>query len=79
MCMDHFLIYNEMFNYVENVRNLRSNDQLLAYVPKTNTKFAENNLRYRGPVTWKSLPLSVKQSTSFEQLKEGVKEYNGFG
>ena len=72
-------IYCDMFNYVEHERNLRSSDQLLAIVPKTNTKFAENNLRYRGPVYWNSLPLHLKQSTSFEQFKKGVKNYGGLG
>ena len=72
-------IYNEMFNYTENVRSLRSTDQLLACIPKTNTRFAENNVRYRGPIHWNSLPLCLKQSPSFEQFKKGVKEYCGFG
>ena len=72
-------IYNDMFNFAEYARNLRSSDQMLASVPKTNTKFAENNLRYRGPVNWNSLPLCLKKIPSFEQFKKAMREYDGFG
>ena len=71
-------VYNNMFQYETPTHNLRSNDKLLAEIPRTNTKFGEHNVAYRGPVYWNHLPLNIKSCTSFEQLKVALRDYAGF-
>ncbi len=71
-------VYNGMFNFTNSSRDLRSNDLLLAAVPKVNTKFGEHNMAYRGPVYWNSLPFHIKSCPSFECFKTAIKKYDGF-
>ncbi len=71
-------IYNSMFNYSTATRDLRSNDLLLAIVPKVNTKFGENNMSYRGPIYYNSLPYHIKSCSSFECFKCAIKKYDGY-
>ena len=71
-------VFNNMFNYEQHSRELRSSDKLLADVPRTNTKFGEHNVAYRGPIYWNLLPLAIKSLLTFEQFKTAIKSYAGF-
>ena len=63
----------------ESERELRSNDALLAVVPKCRTQFGEKNFAYRAVITWNSLPYELKCALSIDCFKEGLRKYNGFG
>ena len=59
-------VYNDMFNYETYSQELRNSDKLIAEIPRTNTKFGEHNVAFRGPTYWNLLPLSLKSLTSFD-------------
>ncbi len=51
---------NEMLTLYVNERELRSNDEPNAVVPKCRTQWVEQNFAYRAVVYWNSLPLNLK-------------------
>ena len=71
-------VYNNLFNYAVYLRELRNSDKLLAEIPRTNTKFGEHNVAFRGPTHWNTLPFTLKSKPSFDQFKEAMKSYTGF-
>ena len=71
-------VYNNMYNFSCATRDLRSNDLLLANVPRVNTKFGENNMAFRGSVYYNSLPYHIKSAPSYESFKLAIKKYDGF-
>ena len=71
-------IYNNMFNFKDHRRELRSSDKLIATIPNMNMTFVEHNVAYRGPMYWNWLPYNIESSPTFDQCKAAVKSYNGF-
>ena len=70
---------NDMFEYYNPPRDLRSSNTMLATVPKCNTQIGTKNLRVRGPTYWNLLPCSIKASNLMNVLKQNIKSYQGFG
>ena len=69
---------NELVVLYVNERELRSNDSLLAIVPKCRTQFGERNFAYRATIIWNSIPYDLKCSSSIDSFKEALKQYEGF-
>ena len=67
---------NEMFELLISERDLRSNEQLLAMVPRCRTKFGEWNFRFRAVLNWNCLPVNIKMSTSPDNFKLVLKTYH---
>ena len=53
---------NETFNLYVAERDLRSNESLMAKVPKCRIQFVERNFAYRGVRHWNYLPLEIKSA-----------------
>ncbi len=71
-------VYNTLFNFESYQRELRNSNKLLAEVPRTNTKFGEHNLAFRGSKDWNTLPLPLKSTPTYDQFKSAIKKYDGF-
>ncbi len=56
-------------------RNLRSSDKLLLTIPRTTTAFGDRAFSTAAPKLWNSLPLELRQCTSLEQFKTGLKTF----
>ena len=70
---------NDMFDYYNPPRDLRSSSSMLAIVSKCNTQFGTKNLKVRGSTYWNLLPYAIKISNSMNAFKENFKSYTGFG
>ena len=70
-------VLNDMLVLCINERDLRSNEDLNAVVPRCHTLWAERNFAYRAPIYWNGLPIVLKQSQSLESFKSNIKKYDG--
>ena len=59
-------------------RELRSNEELNAIVPRCRTQWAERNFAYRAVMYWNSFPLEVKVSVSIDSFMVKIKTYDRF-
>ncbi len=66
---------NNMFTVYEPNRQLRSANEKLILPPKTRTKFAENDIAYRGCTYWNPMPLEGKYIETLDQFKKYLKPY----
>ena len=69
---------NDMLSLYVNERELRSNEELNAVVPRCRTQWAERNFAYRAVIYWNALPLEMKISPSIDSFKLKIKLYDGF-
>ena len=70
---------NNMLSLYVNERELRSNEELHAIVPRCRTQWAERNFTYRAVIYWNSLPLELKISPLIDSFKLKIQSYDGFG
>ena len=57
-------------------RTLRSNDQLLLVIPKTNMKtLGDRSFAASAPSLWNAMPLKLRQATSINIFKKDLKTY----
>jgi hypothetical protein len=56
-------------------RSLRSSDQFLLTVPRTFTAFGDRAFSSAAPKLWNLLPLELRQCTSIEHFKTGLKTF----
>ena len=68
---------NNMLILYTNERELRSNEELNAIVPRYRTQWAERNFAFRAVVYWNSLPIELKISPSIDSFKIKIKAYDG--
>ncbi len=68
-------VLNGMFELSVSEQELRSNEQLLALVPRCHTKFGEQNFRYRVVIYWNRLPVEMKMATLPDNFKLVLKTY----
>ena len=68
---------NDMLILYVNERELRSNKELNAIVPKCRTQWAERNFAYRAVIYWNSLPIDMKSAPSIDSFKGKIKHYDG--
>ena len=66
---------NSMFEQYIPAKSLRSENQSLILLAKTNLIFTEWDIAYRGCVYWNQVPLETKQSTSIKNFKCKFKKY----
>ena len=69
---------NDMLNLYVNERELRSNEELNAILPRYRTQWAERNFAFRAVVYWNSLPLELKMSPSIDSFKCKIRMFEGF-
>ena len=69
---------NDMLTLYVNERELRSNEELSAIVPKCRTQWAERNLAFRAVIHWNTLPAELKTAPLLDSLKCRIKKYDGF-
>ena len=60
--------------YVPN-RNLRSQNCYMLQVPKLQSLAGEKSFLYSAPILWNSLPVNVKNATSIDSFKIGIKTF----
>ncbi len=72
------LSLNRMLSIYVNERELRSNEELNAIVPRCRNQWAERNFAYRAIIYWNSLPLELKVSPSIDSFKLKIKVYDRF-
>ena len=56
-------------------RNLRSNDQLLLQIPRTNKSYGDRAFEICAPKLWNDLPLFIRESNSLVIFKKLLKTY----
>ena len=69
-------ILNDMFELLILEHELRSNEELVAVVPRCKTKFGERNFRYRAVLDWNRLSTDIKKATSPDNFKVVLKTYH---
>ena len=65
---------NDMFVLYVSERELRSNDELNAKVPRCKTQWAERNFGYRAVIHWNGLSLDLKTAPSIDSFKSRIKK-----
>ena len=67
---------SEKINVHISARNLRSSDCLTLNVPKTNLKtYGDRSFSKAAPYLWNALPANIRNLTSLESFKAGLKEH----
>ncbi len=66
---------NNIFNFYQPKRALRSECQFLTLPTKTKTKFGDQDLVIRGNRYWNSIALELRQTVSHDQFKYIIKKY----
>ena len=69
---------NNMLSLYVSERELRSNEELNAIVPRCRTQWGERNFAYRAVVHWNSLPLDLKSAPSIDSFKLKIKNFDIF-
>ena len=67
-------VLNGMLVLYVSERELRSNDELNAIVPRCRTQWAERNFAYRAVIHWNLLPLDLKTAPSIESFKSRLRK-----
>ena len=57
------------------LRNLRSLNCNTLAVPKLQSLAGEKSFLYAAPIIWNSLPVNVRNATSFDSFKIGIKTF----
>ena len=68
---------NDMLILFVNERELRSNEELNAVVPRCRTQWAERNFAFRAVSYWNSLLLDLEKSPLLDSFKGKIKIYAG--
>ena len=70
-------VLNDMLVLHVHERELRSNEEMNAIIPKSRTQWAECNFAYRAVIYWNALPLDMKTAPSIDSFEEKIKNYDG--
>ncbi len=68
---------NDMLILDVKERDLRSNKELNAIVPKCRTQWAERNFAFRAIIYWNALSVEMKAAVSVDSFKNRIKKYDG--